>query len=186
MIRQRACARFEILYRRDRAAVTPSGAVCSDILHLPARVLVTVADRPRCPRGVERRERTADDDPHDDHGAPSAALRPPASGSRPPHRGRDHRHRSRDPSLDGRGWLGRSTASPPSADSSRFTSTNATACFRIRRFVDRRRTRCHFGTGDTVPASLTSSAAAARRAGAEANRSAACATCPSVEAAPDD
>jgi hypothetical protein len=38
--------------------------------------------RKRVP-GVERLTRTADDDRHDDHGTPSAALRPPASGSRP-------------------------------------------------------------------------------------------------------
>ncbi len=36
----------------------------------------------------------------------------------------------------------------------------------------------YFGSGDTVPADLTSGAAAARRARAEANRSAACETCP--------
>ena len=41
----------------------------------------------------------------------------------------------------------------------------------------------YFGTGDAVPADLTSRAAAARRARVEANRSAACQTCPSVEAA---
>jgi hypothetical protein len=41
----------------------------------------------------------------------------------------------------------------------------------------------YFGTGDTVPADLTSRAAAARRARVEANRSAACTTCPSVDAA---
>ena len=41
----------------------------------------------------------------------------------------------------------------------------------------------YFGTGDTVPADLTTRAAAARRARVEANRSAACGTCPSVEAA---
>ena len=44
--------------------------------------------------------------PHDDHRAPSAALRPQASGSRPRHGGRDHRHRSRSPSLDGP-WVAR-------------------------------------------------------------------------------
>ena len=38
--------------------------------------------------------------PHDDHGAPAAARRPPASGSRPTDRGCDPRHRSRGPSLD--------------------------------------------------------------------------------------
>src|SRR3989441_10449 len=41
----------------------------------------------------------------------------------------------------------------------------------------------YFGTGDTVPADLTSRAAAARRARVEANRSASCATCSSVDAA---
>jgi hypothetical protein len=40
----------------------------------------------------------------------------------------------------------------------------------------------NFGTGDVVPADLTSRAAAAR-AHVEANRSAACQTCPTVEAA---
>ena len=39
----------------------------------------------------------------------------------------------------------------------------------------------YFGTGDTIPAHLTSGAAAARRARAEANRSAACETCPSLD-----
>ena len=82
-------------------------AVSTDILHLPARVVGTAADRltsadgPQCPRVVERRKRTADDHPHDDHGAPSAALRLPASGSRPRHQGPDHRHGSRRASLDG-------------------------------------------------------------------------------------
>ena len=41
----------------------------------------------------------------------------------------------------------------------------------------------YFGTGDAIPADLTSRATAARRARVEANRSASCATCPSVEAA---
>jgi len=41
----------------------------------------------------------------------------------------------------------------------------------------------YFGTGDAVSADLTSRAAAARRARVEANRSASCATCPSVGAA---
>ena len=90
---------------------TPVRAISTDIPYLPARVVVTAADRltsadgPQCPRVVERRQRTADDHPHDDHGAPSATLRPPASGSCPGHGGRDHRHGSRGPSLDGRGWL---------------------------------------------------------------------------------
>ena len=41
----------------------------------------------------------------------------------------------------------------------------------------------YFGTGDAVPADLTSRAAAARRARVEANRSAACKACPSIDAA---
>src|SRR4029453_12067785 len=83
-----------------------------DILHLPARVVVTTvehltsADAPRCLRRVERRERTVDDHTHDDSSPPSAALRPPASGSRPTHGGGDHRHGSRGPSLDGP-WVAR-------------------------------------------------------------------------------
>src|ERR1700680_360001 len=38
----------------------------------------------------------------------------------------------------------------------------------------------HFGTGDAVPTDLTARAAAARRTRGDANRSASCATCPSV------
>ena len=41
----------------------------------------------------------------------------------------------------------------------------------------------YFGTGDAVPTDLTARAAAARRTRGEANRSASCATCPSVDAA---
>ena len=41
----------------------------------------------------------------------------------------------------------------------------------------------YFGTGGALPADLMSRAAAARRARVEANRSAACETCPSVDAA---
>jgi len=41
----------------------------------------------------------------------------------------------------------------------------------------------YFGKGDTVPTDLTARAAAARRARIEANRSAACRTCPSIDAA---
>ena len=41
----------------------------------------------------------------------------------------------------------------------------------------------YFGTGDAVPADLRAHAVSARRARAEANRSAACMTCPSVDAA---
>jgi hypothetical protein len=45
-----------------------------------------VGGRPQCPGVVERRRRTPDDHRHDDHEAPSAALRPPASGPRPKYR----------------------------------------------------------------------------------------------------
>ena len=41
----------------------------------------------------------------------------------------------------------------------------------------------YFGRGDAIPAALTAGAAAARRARAQANRSAACGTCPSINAA---
>jgi hypothetical protein len=41
----------------------------------------------------------------------------------------------------------------------------------------------YFGTGDAVPTDLTARAAAARRTRGDANRSASCATCPSVDAA---
>ena len=41
----------------------------------------------------------------------------------------------------------------------------------------------YFGTGDAVPADLMVRAAAARRARVEANRSAACGTCQSIDAA---
>ena len=41
----------------------------------------------------------------------------------------------------------------------------------------------YFGTGDGVPADLRSGAAAARQTRAEANRCAACATCPSLDTA---
>ena len=41
----------------------------------------------------------------------------------------------------------------------------------------------YFGTGDAIPADLTSRAAIARRARGEANRSASCAICASVGAA---
>ena len=41
----------------------------------------------------------------------------------------------------------------------------------------------YFGTGDAVPADLASHAATARRARVEANRSAACVTCPSIDVA---
>src|SRR5262245_35533030 len=42
----------------------------------------------------------------------------------------------------------------------------------------------YFGTGDAVPADLTSRAAAARRTRREESRPASCDTCPSVDAAP--
>jgi len=41
----------------------------------------------------------------------------------------------------------------------------------------------YFGTGDAVPADLTTRAAAARRARVQANRSAACGMCPATAAA---
>ncbi len=41
----------------------------------------------------------------------------------------------------------------------------------------------YFGTGDAVPADLTSRATAARRTRVEANQSASCETCPSLDAA---
>lgn len=41
----------------------------------------------------------------------------------------------------------------------------------------------YFGTGEAVPADLTRCAAAARQARVEANRTAACEACPSVDAA---
>jgi hypothetical protein len=41
----------------------------------------------------------------------------------------------------------------------------------------------YFGTGDAVPADLTSRAAGARRTRVETNRSASCERCPSVDAA---
>ncbi len=41
----------------------------------------------------------------------------------------------------------------------------------------------YFGTGDAVPADLTARAAAARRIRVEANQSASCETCPSLDAA---
>ena len=41
----------------------------------------------------------------------------------------------------------------------------------------------YYGTGDAVPADLASHAATARRARVEANPSAACVTCPSIDVA---
>jgi putative transposase len=41
----------------------------------------------------------------------------------------------------------------------------------------------YYGTGDAIPAGLTAGAALARRARAEANRSGACETCPSLDTA---
>jgi hypothetical protein len=68
------------------------GAVPTDLRHSPTRVVVTPADAPNRPRGVERREATADDHFHADHGPPAAPLGPPASESPPTYRGRDHGH----------------------------------------------------------------------------------------------
>jgi putative transposase len=64
-----------------------------------------------------------------------------------------------------------------------YVDEHTTACFHIRRFADRRLTRCTLEQGDAMLADLTSRAAAARRARVDANRSASCATCPSVDAA---
>jgi putative transposase len=61
-------------------SLVDSRAVHTDILHPPARVVVTAAaitaaDRLRCPQGLSGVSERPDDDPHDDHGPPSAALR---------------------------------------------------------------------------------------------------------------
>ena len=48
--------------------VIPNRAVPTDILHFLARVVVTPTDAPYRPRVVERREETADDQVHADHG----------------------------------------------------------------------------------------------------------------------
>lgn len=77
------------------------------------------------------------------------------------------------------------TASARSVDGSSSTCTNTTVCFRTPRFAARRLTRCTSARGDAVPANLTSRAAAARRARVEAERSAACQTCPSSSRPPD-
>jgi len=55
-------------------------------------------------------------------------------------------------------------------------------CCQIRR-VGQTPDEMYFGSGDAVPADLTARAAAARRAGAEANRLAACGMCASIDAA---
>jgi hypothetical protein len=110
----------------DRAnALQNLRAVPTNILHFPARVVVTER------RPVSRRRTTfhileelsgASERPmiipHDDHWAASAALRPPASRSRPRHRGRDHRHGSRNPSLDGPwlAWQGTQDRGEPGRD----------------------------------------------------------------------
>jgi hypothetical protein len=55
-------------------APTDFRAVPTDIiLNFSARVVVTPTNAPHRPRGIERRERTADDHRHDDH-APSATT----------------------------------------------------------------------------------------------------------------
>src|SRR6266849_10717910 len=96
-------------------AMTDSGAVPTDILHFPARVVVTPADAPHRPQGAAQREGTADDHFHADHDPHAAALRSPASESRPTHRGRDRRHGPRSPSLDG-SWV-----APRGADGRRLS-----------------------------------------------------------------
>ncbi len=50
-------------------------------------------------------------------------------------------------------------------------------------FRDQTPDEMYFGTGDAVPADLTSRAVAARRSRVEANRSASCETCPSLDVA---
>ena len=84
--------------------MTLSGVVPTDILRFAARVVVTPADAPPRPRGIEGREETADDHVHADHGPFAAALRSPASESRPAHWGHHRRHRARRPSVDG-AWV---------------------------------------------------------------------------------
>src|SRR5262245_2375930 len=76
-------------------------------------------------RGVRERPMII---PHDDdHGPPSAALRPPASRSRPTHRGRDHRDGSRGPSLDGPwvAWRGTEGRGEPGRDGPESLGTSA-------------------------------------------------------------
>ncbi len=77
----------------------------------------------------------------------------------------------------------RSTAWPRCVDSWRSTSTSITA--RLPDSACRGQTpdEMYFGTGDAGPADVSARAAAARRARGEANRSAACAACPAVDAA---
>ena len=76
-------------------------AVSTDILHFPARVVVTPART--LPIVLEELSgvEAADDHAHADLGPSAAALRPPASEPRPAHGRRDHCHGSRGPSLDG-------------------------------------------------------------------------------------
>jgi hypothetical protein len=84
-----ACDQRSCLHRHP----APSGASCR---HCVGRR--TSLDSPPCPRGVERRQRTADDHAHGDSSPPAAALRPPGLGSRPTHGGREYRYGSRGPS----------------------------------------------------------------------------------------
>jgi hypothetical protein len=81
-------------------------AVCTNILHFPARVVVTSEDALHRPRGVEGREGTADDHFHADHGSLAAALRPPASEPRPTHRDLTVATDLGVPRSTARGWLG--------------------------------------------------------------------------------
>ena len=76
-----------------------------------------------------------------------------------------------------------STASPRSVDWSTFYVHEHNRVLPHSAFRGQTPDEMYFGTGDAVPADLTSRAAAARRARVEANRSAACETCPSVDAA---
>ena len=62
-------------------------------------------------------------------------------------------------------------------------STNTTASYPHSAFRGQTPDEMYLGTGDAVQADLMSRAAAARRARVEANRSAACGTCPSIDAA---
>jgi Resolvase, N terminal domain len=87
-----------------------SPAVSMDILHFPARVVVTAATishRRTSARfgelnGVSERQMIT---PDDDSGPTTAALRSPTPRSRPTHGERDDRHRLGIPRSTTRGWL---------------------------------------------------------------------------------
>jgi hypothetical protein len=90
-----------------QSRVADIGAVPTDILHSPARVVVmSGSDAPIVLEELSGVMKTADDCVHADHGRPAAALRPPPSESRPTHRRRDRRHETRSPCSTTRGWLG--------------------------------------------------------------------------------